>query len=118
MIPVRVGIAGYMSSGKSVFAQYLSGKGGFVFDADLIAKELMNTNAEIQNQLAEKFGDNILSGDAIQFNLLSKICFSSRANLSTLNGIVHKPLVLHLQNRVQEDRVRRYQTQRQNHRAP
>jgi dephospho-CoA kinase len=101
MTRIKIGVAGYMGSGKSTFAQYLSKNGGTVFDADLIAKEIMNKNTKIKNQLAEKFGDAIISNDNIQFDLLSKICFSSKSNLATLNAIVHKPLIKHLYNLIQ-----------------
>ncbi len=104
MTQIRIGIAGYMGSGKSTFAKYLSQKGAVIYEADIIAKEIMNTSPAIKNQLAEKFGDSILLNDKIQFKLLGKSCFSSKSNLAALNTIVHKPLVEHLHNLIKNNR--------------
>lgn len=93
---LKIGIAGYMGSGKSTFSDYFSSKGATVFDADRIAKEFMNKSPEIKILLAKEFGDSILSKNKIQFNVLGKICFASESNLLLLNGIVHKPLIKYL----------------------
>ena len=93
----RLGIAGYMGSGKSTFAHVLSQKGYTVFDADSIAKKLMNTSQDIKEKLVTAFGHTVLSDNEIQFSVLGNICFSSETKLAALNEIVHPPLIEHLE---------------------
>ncbi len=96
MTRINIGIAGYMGSGKSTCVSYLSQCGGVVVDADAIAKEMMNSDAEIKSKLVEHFGTGILSDGTINYTVLGSIAFSSLENLTRLNAIVHPPLLKRL----------------------
>lgn len=98
---IRVGIAGYMGSGKSTFAHWFSQKGGAVFDADQIAKGTMNKSPDIKTKLAKEFGQTVLTNNEIQFPVLGKRCFSSQSKLVSLNTIVHPELIEHLRDLLQ-----------------
>ncbi len=97
MSRINLGIAGYMGSGKSVCAGYLSRFGGSLIEADAVAKEVMNTDTEIKDRLIAHFGGDIVRDDAIQYTVLGTVAFQSMANLLQLNAIVHPPLLLSLQ---------------------
>ncbi len=97
MQPINLGIAGFMGSGKSVCARYLSRTGGTLIEADVVAKEVMNSSTEIRDQLQECFGSTVISNDGIHYAALGSIAFRSSENLSRLNAIVHPPLLDRLQ---------------------
>lgn len=98
MARINIGIAGYMGSGKSTCVTYLSQGEGVVVDADAIAKEMMNSDAEIKSKLVEHFGIGILSDETINYTVLGNIAFSSLENLTRLNAIVHPQLLKRLQS--------------------
>ena len=102
MAPIKIGIAGYTGSGKSTCAKYLSRKGGTVIDTDSFAKDMMNSNTKIKKRLVKNFGNNVLCGNRILFDVLGKTVFSSLQNLRTLNSIVHPPLLKQLQSKITE----------------
>lgn len=94
MFPMKIGIAGYMGSGKSTCARFLARKNNAaVWDTDAIAREMMNNDREIKKKLASCFGPSIMDGDALQFTVLGTVAFSSLENLKQLNRIVHPRLI-------------------------
>lgn len=99
----RVGIAGYMGSGKTLVASILSRQEGtFIIDADAVAKQLMNSNAVIQKELAAAFGGDVIKEKTVVFSLLACRAFRSQEDLVRLNRIVHPLLLLELKRRVHE----------------
>jgi dephospho-CoA kinase len=90
---VKIGVAGFMGSGKSTCARFLARHGGFCIDADAVAKELMNSDKNIQNLLLAAFGPSVVVTGAVQFSELGRIAFASRDSLERLNRIVHPPLL-------------------------
>jgi dephospho-CoA kinase len=91
MAPHRIGVAGYMGSGKSTCAAYLSRESGSVIDADSLAKDMMNSSPAIKKRLSESFGNGVVVESRIQFDFLGGVVFSSLQNLKELNSIVHPP---------------------------
>ncbi len=104
MAPINIGIAGYMGAGKSMCAEYLSQKGCTVINADMIAKDIMNNNNTIRENLAETFGNDIFHENSILFDKLSKIAFDSLNNMLKLNRIVHPHVIAQLQSKIAESR--------------
>lgn len=102
MVPIKIGVAGYMGCGKSTCARYLSRNSGTIIDVDSFAKDMMNSNTKIKKKLAESFGNNVLCENRILFDVLGEIVFSSLQNLRTLNTIVHPPLLERLQSKITE----------------
>lgn len=102
MAPIKIGVAGYMGSGKSTCAGYLSQRGGTVIDADSFAKDVMNSSPTIKKNLSESFGNGVVSEGGILFNVLGKAVFNSLQNLKKLNSIVHPPLLKRLHSKITE----------------
>lgn len=100
-------VTGGLGSGKSTLCQMLGEKGAEVHDADSVARELMNTNRALLNDLATEFGEQILdeNGKLIR-SALAAAAFSSLKATRAMNDItfpyIHEALVayaLSAQNR-------------------
>ena len=102
MAPNKIGVAGYMGSGKSMCAKYLSREGGSIIDADSLAKDMMNSSPAIKKSLSESFGNDVVVEDRILFDVLGGVVFSSLQNLKQLNSIVHPPLLEQLHRTISE----------------
>lgn len=57
-----IGILGGIASGKSLAARLLAGPGGVVIDADLHAREALNSPAVVR-ELVQAFGEGVLAAD-------------------------------------------------------
>lgn len=87
--PLRIGLTGGIGSGKSTVAKVFEVLGVPVFYADIVAKEIMNTNALLRRQLTEVFGEEVYANDFINRTYLSSIVFKDAMQLERLNAIVH-----------------------------
>ena len=87
---IRVGVTGGIGSGKSTVSELFQDKGAYVFDADKVAKRLLVTDQQLQQELINEFMDDIIDADGnIVKEKLARIGFSSRENQETLNAIIH-----------------------------
>jgi dephospho-CoA kinase len=87
---IKVGITGGIGSGKSTACKVFKTLGIPVFEADNIARQLINSSTEIRNQLIEVFGEAVyLPDQTINRKYLSEIVFNNSSLLTQLNGIVH-----------------------------
>ena len=90
---VTLGVTGGLGSGKSTACRYLQEKGAYVFGADIIAKEILSNNEEIQFQILDAFGNTVAEEGKIDHQKLARIAFASEENQTILNDIVH-PFVI------------------------
>lgn len=91
---IKVGITGGIGSGKSTVCKVFRTMGIPVFEADNVARQLMNSNAEIRILLINLFGAEVyLPDQTVDRKLLSSIVFSDPSLLAQLNEIVH-PFVM------------------------
>ena len=87
---LKVGITGGIGSGKSTVCRVFSVLGIPVFESDKIARELMNTDTEIKQQLVDLFGTAVYLPDhTINRKYLAGIVFNNPSLLAQLNTIVH-----------------------------
>ena len=87
---LKIGITGGIGSGKSTVCRVFIALGIPVFEADLIAKELMNTNQEIHKKLVNLFGASVYHSDhTVDRKYLAGIVFNNPSLLAQLNEIVH-----------------------------
>jgi dephospho-CoA kinase len=89
---VTIGITGGLGSGKSTACQRLKEKGAIIFDADSIAKELLQDSV-VQEELIEEFGADIMREGTVNTGKLAKIAFSSEENQTALNNIIHPRVI-------------------------
>lgn len=100
---LTVGLTGGIGSGKSEVAAILAGRGCRLFDADLIARQLLQPGTELFGRVLDLFGDGILGEDgAIHRPSLGRLVFSDPEKRDRLNQLVH-PAVIAEEGRLLRD---------------
>lgn len=87
-----IGLTGGIGSGKTTVASILEHMGYPVFYSDKEAANLMNTDPEIQQFLAELTGEDLYTTEGLDRQRLANIVFNQSHMLEQLNARVH-PLV-------------------------
>ncbi len=100
-----IGVTGCPGSGKSMFAASLADEGWRLIDADMLGRELVESDKALLDDLAGAFGQDILGADGrLDRRLLAKRAFSDRERTAVLNGIVHPRLIKCLADEIEECR--------------
>lgn len=86
---LKVGITGGIGSGKSTVAKIFEVLGIPVFYADDAAKELMNKDEKLKQQLITEFGNDLYLNGELNRPYLSSLVFADSKKLALLNAIVH-----------------------------
>tara|TARA_S200000501_G_scaffold295513_1_gene281496 strand:- start:5853 stop:6449 length:597 start_codon:yes stop_codon:yes gene_type:complete len=87
---LKVALTGGIGSGKSEVSSLFSKLGAFIFDADSIAKEILDKNKTAQKELILEFGSDVISAKGIiDKKKLSRIAFQNEFNQLKLNTIIH-----------------------------
>ena len=87
---LKVGITGGIGSGKSTICRIFKLLGVPVFEADVVAKQLLQTNQEINKGLIRLFGKGIYLADGtIDRKKLAGIIFNDDVQLAKMNKLVH-----------------------------
>ena len=93
----RIGIAGYMGSGKSACAKRCAEATGMrIINADAEAKLLMENDSRIRDELTRVFGPSIDKSGHLDVAALGAAAFASPPDMQRLNAIVHPRLLLRL----------------------
>jgi len=87
--PLRVGITGGIGSGKSIVAKVFSVLGVPVFNSDLVAKQILASNAEVMTSVKEYFGDQAYLENGPNREFLAQVVFDDPAKREKLNSIIH-----------------------------
>ncbi len=87
---IKIGITGGIGSGKSTVCRVFKVLGIPVFEADIIAKQLMHSDPEIRRQLIQCFGPSVyLNDESVNRKYLAGIVFNDPCLLAKLNEMVH-----------------------------
>jgi dephospho-CoA kinase len=98
---IVVGLTGGIGSGKSTVAQLLARRGAVIIDADAIVHELQQPGSPLLEQLAERFGQEIIStGGALDRAKLAELAFGNDSAVTDLNAIVHPAVRREIARRV------------------
>jgi dephospho-CoA kinase len=85
-----VGLTGGIGSGKSTVARMLEQRGAVVFDADVLARAVVEPGTPGHAAVIERFGANVLSpGGELDREALASIVFADPAARRDLEAIVH-----------------------------
>ncbi|MQS88733.1 dephospho-CoA kinase [Companilactobacillus mishanensis] len=82
------GLTGSIATGKSTVLEILKSRGCVVYDADQVAREIVEPGTPGLEQIAEHFGDRILNPDgSLNRAKLGKIVFNNSDELQALTQI-------------------------------
>ena len=85
-----VGLTGGIGSGKSTVGHLLEERGAVVFDADVIARQVVEPGTPGHHAVVERFGANVLGpGGELDRDALASIVFADPAARRDLEAIVH-----------------------------
>ena len=99
---VTLGVTGGLGAGKSTACQRFKDKGAVIFDADSVAKEILQTTQAVQDRIAEEFGADVVNDGRVDTQKLASQAFSNEENQSVLNNIVHPYVIEAFEKRCDE----------------
>ena len=87
---LKIGLTGGIGSGKSTASSFLAKLGSYVFDTDTEAKIILDNNEDVQNNIIEEFGSDVLGHKGLIDNTkLAKVAFQDEDHQIILNSIIH-----------------------------
>lgn len=86
---IKIGLTGGIGSGKSTVAKLFEVMQVPVFYADVEAKFLMRTDANLKRNIIALLGSKAYNGEQLNRSYISQKIFNNSSLLSQLNGIVH-----------------------------
>lgn len=92
---LRVGITGGIGSGKSTVTRIFEVLGIPVYDADRVAKQLMESDPVLRQGLMDAFGASIFVDGKLQRAQLASMVFGDEGQLNRLNQLVHPVTLAH-----------------------
>jgi len=92
---INVGITGGIGTGKTTVCNAFMQLGIPVFNADIQAKVLMESDLQIRAELINLLGEDIYSGMEINKQRLASIIFSNQELRNQVNTIVHPRVAKH-----------------------
>ena len=103
---ILVGLTGGIGSGKSTVSARLAARGAVILDADAITRDVQMPGSPVLNELAERFGPEVLATDgSLQRQALADIVFTDPEALKALNAIVHPAVGREMNRRMIEQRT-------------
>ena len=87
---LKVGLTGGIGSGKSTVSAIFQRLGAHIFDADSVAKDILENNETAQNEIIAEFGTDVLGpNEKIEKHKLARIAFQDENHQLRLNTIIH-----------------------------
>ncbi len=87
---IFIGITGGIGSGKSTVCSLFEKKGIPIFFADSVAKNIVDFNSAVLEEIVDLFGERVLnSSNKLDRKILAEIVFNDVELLNKLNEIVH-----------------------------
>ena len=87
---LKVGLTGGIGTGKSSVSYLFNDWGAYIFDADSVAKDILNYDNTAQGEIIAEFGTDILNKEgSIEKGKLARIAFQDEDHQLRLNAIIH-----------------------------
>jgi len=86
---LRVGLTGGIGSGKSTVANIFNVLGIPVFNADLAARNIMESDEKLIAAVKAEFGEDAYNGHQLNRKLIAGIVFNDPFRLEKLNALTH-----------------------------
>lgn len=91
---LKVGLTGGIGSGKSIVCKIFALLGVPVYQADIAAKKLYDSDDKLRNDLKSLFGNDLYNSSGIlDRQKLAEIIFSDKENLKKVNELVHPAVI-------------------------
>ncbi|HQR93611.1 MAG: dephospho-CoA kinase [Bacteroidetes bacterium 24-39-8] len=90
---LKIGLTGGIGTGKSTVANIFKVLGAPVFEADAVAKQVMENDLNLREQLIQQFGAACFQNGQLNRAYLASIVFKDPYQLALLNAMVH-PITL------------------------
>lgn len=103
-----LGLTGSIGSGKSTVSKLLKKNGFIIYDADIIAKDFLNSNI-VKKEIFEKLGTNFFNEKGeIKKEVLKEEVFNKRDKLKILNEIIHPKVIKYFEeiSKVKEEKIK------------
>lgn len=85
----KIGITGGIGSGKTIVTRIFSCLGIPVFNADITAREIVNTDPKVKEQIIELLGESAFREGAYDRSYVASRVFREKHLLEQLNRIIH-----------------------------
>lgn len=100
---LKIGITGGIGCGKSAVCRLLEQNGIPIIQADLVAREMMETHPQIRSQIKAAFGDEIYLRDGkLDRKRLAQIIFNDETAKLRINRIVHPHVIAYQKDRLEQ----------------
>lgn len=100
-----IGLTGGTGTGKTSVSRYFESAGYDVIDYDLITREVYKKGSPCLFEIAEHFGDAILTSDGeLNRRALGAIVFADKKSLEKLNSIVYKYIIEHTEDIIENSK--------------
>ncbi|HEX4373611.1 MAG TPA: dephospho-CoA kinase [Puia sp.] len=95
---LRIGLTGGIGSGKSTVAKIFEVLGIPVYYADDAAKNIMNDDDELKQEIIKHFGAQSYINNKLDRKYISEKVFNNKEDLSLLNSLVHPATIRDAEN--------------------
>ena len=85
----KVAMTGGIGSGKSFISNKFNELGVPIYNSDVRANIIINSNITVKELLIKNFGDDSFIDGELNKKLISKIIFNNKSKLDLINSIVH-----------------------------
>ena len=106
---IKIGVTGNIGSGKTTFTKFFDIKKSFIFNADKEAKKHLKKHSVLQKKLVNVFGNEILTGNNLDFRKLAHVSFENEKNQKILNGIIWPEVGVLIRSSLENAEKEKYQ---------
>lgn len=92
---IKLGVTGGIGSGKSLVCSIISAMGYPVFNADIEARRIVDTDSGVVLSIKKLFGNEIYINNQLNRRRVAEIAFSNQEMLVKLNSIIHPAVAEH-----------------------
>ena len=99
---LKIGLTGGIGSGKSTVARIFELLDIPVYYADAAAKEIMNTDETLQQEIKQHFGEAAYQDGRLDRSYIASIVFRDKSKLELLNSLVHPATIRNAESWMQQ----------------
>ena len=92
---IVIGVTGGIGAGKSVVCKVFKAKGIPVYNSDVEAKLLVNSDLELKKTIKNVFGDAAYKDGQYNARYIAEIVFNDSEKMNVLNSIIHPAVKKH-----------------------